>query len=267
VPSSRGRLGRSSGGVLGAREVVGRGVPSALEALGYALGALLEVSTTTPDPSAMVNCEPTTQGAHTMTAPELPNDPHEVRRIADELLKSAIPDDSDIEQADGIIEIVEVLAKGVLTQALEEGADLDEWRGGVTRLLSVRIDDLGANPHHDEKRLASMTVTEFAAVKFDLDETLKRLRITNRAEFYAAVRIVLEEDTPRASIVILGGLVPSDVEEIAGTPFVICASAHTEGKRLKCRGYDGDDILNDSRSPDELRATVREFYALGERSQ
>lgn len=200
-----------------------------------------------------------------MTTPQLPNDPHEVRRIADALLASAVPE--DIETADGILEIVEVLARGVLANAQEEGANLDEWRNGITRLLSVTIDDLGNHPSNDEARLASMTVTEFASVKFDINETIRRLRLADRSEFFAAVRVVMEDDAPRASIVIFAGLVPADVEEIAGTPFVVCASAHTQGKRVKCRAYDGSDILNDQRSPEELRETVREFFALGERSQ
>lgn len=200
-----------------------------------------------------------------MTAPDLPKDPHEVRRIADALLASAMPD--DIEQAEGIVEIVEVLARGILASAQEEGANLDEWRHGISRLLSVRIDDLGTHPTNEDAKLASMTVTEFASVKFDIHETVKRLRLADRSEFFACVRVILEEDTPRASIVIFAGLVPEGVEEIAGTPFVVLASAHMKGKRVKCRGYNGEDILNDMRSPEELRETVREFFALGERSQ
>lgn len=202
-----------------------------------------------------------------MNTPELPQDPQEIRRIADELLATAVPPESEITKADGIIEIVEVLARGVLESAREDGADLDEWRHGITRLLFVTIDDLGSHPSNEDSRLGSMTVTEFASVKYDLNETVKRLRLADRSEFIAAVRVVLEDDEPQAAIVIFGGLVPTQIEEIGGRPFVVCASAHLKGKTIKVRGYDGEDILNDKRSPDELRETVREFYAVGERSQ
>lgn len=196
--------------------------------------------------------------------PQLPNDPDELRRVSDALLASAIPD--DMVETDGIVDIVQLIARGVLESALECADDPDTVRS-VVRLAAVRIVNVGDDPRNDSRGIGAVSLSEFAHTGAPL-EAIARYRPTDRSEYLSCARIVPNESgTPWACVVLLAGICPEEAGEQAGEPFVIVAHAHkNDAGDIETNGQNAESLLEESGAPSDLVDTVKALYAMARRS-
>lgn len=196
--------------------------------------------------------------------PRIPDNPDEIRRVADELLRTAIPD--DITRTDGIIDIVELIARGMLEQVENNPDDRDLTAPG-TRIQIVRIHDAGDDPRDDGSRIGAVEVSEIANVRTELPATLRRIVLDDRREYLGITKIVRnDEGQPFASIIMLAGICPDDAGDQAGEPFVIMATANRDGDRVITQGSNGEDVRHDKRAPGDLVEAIEALYDVARRS-
>lgn len=188
--------------------------------------------------------------------PQVPNDPEELRRVSDALLSTAIPDNLD--KVDSIVDIVELIARAQLENALEAGNDPETLRPCV-RIAAVRLINLGDDPKEHDRDMGAVQYSELATCSSDTPELLRRLRPLDRGEFVAATRIVgNDEGKPWAVVTVLGGVCPQEAGDMAGEAFVIVAHAHREASgEIRTGGDNGERVLDDNDAPADLRDTVR----------
>jgi len=202
--------------------------------------------------------------------PRIPDDPDEIRRVADALLASAIPD--DITKTDSVLDVVELIARGVFEHALEHADDPDIMRAEV-RLAFVEMLELGNAPPDDEdgreRQLGAVSMSEFAVVRTDAVEALRRITPTKAGEYIAALRIVGDDDNrPWGAVVVLGGACPPQAGEQAGEPFVILAQAvcDRETGDIKTGAMPHGEALERDDLPQDLRRTVEALLEVGKRA-
>lgn len=189
--------------------------------------------------------------------PQVPNDPEELRRMSDALLSTAIPD--DIPRTDSIVDIVELIARAQLENAIEAGKDPETLRPCV-RVAAVRLLNLGDDPSSGgERDMGAVQYSELATCSSDTPELLRRIRPADRGEFVAVTRIVgNDKGEPWAVVTVLGGVCPDEAGDMAGDPFVIVAHAHrTDSGEIRTGGDNGERVLEDDDAPADLRDTVK----------
>jgi hypothetical protein len=187
--------------------------------------------------------------------PKLPDDPHEVDRLARELLSTAIPD--DIPTAQNIYAIVELIARKIVE-------DWEREENEVVHFHALRINDHGSNPNSEAQNIGSISAEEIAQVRNnDPDTLIRRLFMKDSEEFLAVIKRGAHEEV-EVSVVFLAGLVPEGPEK--GEPFVIAAQGHRhpDGEILS-KSVNGEDLLNDRRTPAEVIESLEALYEFARR--
>ena len=197
--------------------------------------------------------------------PHIPNDPDELRRVSDALLASAIPD--DITQTDSVLDVVELIAREILKLAIENADDPDTLRPEV-RLAAVRLLNLGDDPRDDgDRNLGAVSMNEFAVVRTEVAEALRRVNPIDRREYIAAIRTIGENAHPIGVIVLLGGVCPPEAGDQAGEPFVIIAHAlRRDSGEVATSSMTHEHALECEDIPSDIRASVEALLEVGKRA-
>lgn len=198
--------------------------------------------------------------------PRIPDDPDDLRRLSDELLATAIPD--DLPATNSVCDVVELIARGVLEQALEQADDPDTLRPEV-RFASVVFHEFGADPRNEngDTGLGGVELTEVLVTRTDVERALARYLPAKRDEYLALFRVVPNEaGRPFAVIVLMGGVKPEEAGDEAGSPFIIAANAHTNDEgEVESMAGDGHELLENENTPDDLRRSLMALLDMARR--
>jgi hypothetical protein len=198
--------------------------------------------------------------------PRIPDDPDDLRRIADELLATAIPD--DLPATNSVCDVVELIARGVLENALENADDPDTG-APVVHFCSVVFHSFGADTRDSsgERELGGVELSEHFTCRGNTTDALARYLPSKRDEFLALFRIVSNEaGRPFAVIVLMGGVKPDEAGDEAGEPFIIAANAQRQDDgEMTSNAGDGTELLENEHTPDDLRQTLEALLDMARR--